>query len=71
MKGDLEGSLNAQFALAPLRIAFSLGTFPAVIKESLEILGIEAGPCMEPAGPMTEEERIKLHRVLAEMGLLK
>jgi 4-hydroxy-tetrahydrodipicolinate synthase len=69
--GDLKGSLEAQFTLAPLRIAFTLGTFPAVIKESLNLLGIEAGPCMEPAGPMTNEERVKLRKVLMEMGLLK
>lgn len=69
--GDLKGSLKAQFALAPLRIAFSLGTFPAVIKESLSLLGIEAGPCMEPAGPMTDDERAKLQKVLTDMGLLK
>jgi 4-hydroxy-tetrahydrodipicolinate synthase len=69
--GDLKGSLEAQFTLAPLRIAFMLGTFPAVIKESLNLLGIDAGPCMEPAGPMTEEERDKLRKVLSDMGLLK
>jgi len=69
--GDLKGSLEAQFALAPLRISFALGTFPAVIKESLNLLGIEAGPCMEPAGPITDDERVKLRKVLADMGLLK
>lgn len=69
--GDLKGSLKAQFILAPLRIAFALGTFPAVIKESLTMLGIEAGPCMEPAGPMTNDERAKLRKVLTDMGLLK
>jgi len=68
--GDLKGSLKAQFTLAPLRIAFTLGTFPAVIKESLILLGIEAGPCMDPAGPLTDEERAKLRKVLVEMGLL-
>jgi 4-hydroxy-tetrahydrodipicolinate synthase len=68
--GDLQGSLKAQFALAPLRIAFTLGTFPAVIKESLNLLGMEAGPCMEPAGPLTSEERAKLRKVLSDMGLL-
>ncbi|EIW18678.1 MULTISPECIES: 4-hydroxy-tetrahydrodipicolinate synthase [Pelosinus] len=71
MAGDLAGALKAQFALAPLRIAFSIGTFPAVIKESLILLGIEAGPCMDPAGPMTHEERAQLSKVLIEMGLLK
>lgn len=71
VKGDLKGSLEAQFKLAPLRIAFSLGTFPAVIKESLNMMGLDAGPCMEPAGPMTTGEREKLRKVLTEMGLLK
>jgi len=68
--GDLEGSLKAQFTLAPLRIAFTLGTFPSVIKESLNLLGIEAGPCMEPAGPMTADERAKLRKVLIDMKIL-
>jgi 4-hydroxy-tetrahydrodipicolinate synthase len=69
--GDLKGALKAQFTLAPLRIAFTLGTFPAVIKESLDLLGIEAGPCMEPAGPMTTDEKAKLRKVLTDMGLLR
>lgn len=69
--GDLDGSLKAQFELAPLRMAFTIGTFPAVIKESLNLMGIDAGSCMEPVGPMTEEERGKLRKVLSEMGLLK
>lgn len=71
MAGDLKGSLAAQFTLAPLRIAFTIGTFPAVIKESLELLGIEAGPCMDPVGPMSGAEREKLRGVLEQMGLLK
>ena len=69
--GDLKGALNAQFTLAPLRIAFTIGTFPAVIKESLEMLGIEAGPCMAPVGPMTGPEREKLREVLVQMGLMQ
>ena len=68
--GDLEGSLKAQFTLAPLRIAFTLGTFPAVIKESLTLLGFEAGPCMGPAGPLTGDEREKLRKILTDMGLI-
>jgi len=71
MAGDLAGSLKAQFDLAPLRNAFTIGTFPAVIKESLVLLGIEAGPCMDPAGPMTHDERQKLRQVLIGMGLLQ
>jgi 4-hydroxy-tetrahydrodipicolinate synthase len=71
MAGDIKGSLDAQFRLAPLRIAFNLGTFPAVIKEGLNLLGIDAGPCMEPVGPMSDEERQQLRKILIDMGLLK
>jgi len=68
--GDVAGSLEAQFQLAPLRHAFTLGSFPTVIKESLELQGIEAGPCMGPIGPMTQEEKAQLKKVLSEMGVL-
>jgi len=71
MAGDIKGSLDAQFKLAPLRIAFNLGTFPAVIKEALNLLGIDAGACMEPVGPMSDEERQQLRKILTDMGLLK
>ncbi|MDZ4165716.1 MAG: 4-hydroxy-tetrahydrodipicolinate synthase [Smithellaceae bacterium] len=68
--GDFQGALEAQFRLAPLRIAFNLGSFPAVIKESLLMLGMDAGPCMGPVGPMSEGERKQLRQVLTEMGLI-
>ena len=42
-----------------------------MIKESLQMLGIEAGPCMDPVGPMSDAEREKLRQVLVGMGLLK
>jgi 4-hydroxy-tetrahydrodipicolinate synthase len=69
--GDHKRALEAQYRLAPLRIAFGLGTFPVVIKEALNMIGIEAGPAIPPVGPMTAENRDKLRKVLAEMGLLK
>jgi len=33
IKGNLKGALEAQYALAPLRLAFTLGSFPSVMKE--------------------------------------
>jgi 4-hydroxy-tetrahydrodipicolinate synthase len=68
--GDIRGSLEAQFAIAPLRLAFTLGSFPTVIKEGLKLLGIEAGPCMGPIGPMTQAEKQELKNILQQMGLL-
>jgi 4-hydroxy-tetrahydrodipicolinate synthase len=69
--GDHKRALDAQFRLAPLRIAFGLGTFPAVIKEALNMISIDAGPAIRPVGPMTPENREKLRKILADMGLLK
>ena len=70
VSGDVQGSLEAQFRLAPLRLAFTLGSFPTVLKESLELLGIDVGPCMRPIGRMTEEEKSRLKTILVEMGIL-
>lgn len=68
--GDTQGSLRAQRDLAPLRMAFSLGSFPVVIKEALDMLGLEAGPARPPVGPLGEAERRQLRSVLDGMGLL-
>lgn len=68
--GDIQGSLEAQFSITPLRLAFTLGSFPTVIKEGLKLLGIEAGPCMGPIGPMKQAEKEELKRILQQMGLL-
>jgi 4-hydroxy-tetrahydrodipicolinate synthase len=69
--GDHKRALEAQYRLAPLRVAFGLGTFPVVIKEALNLIGIEAGEAIRPVGPMTPENREKLRRILDEMGMLK
>lgn len=68
--GDLAGALDAQFELAPLRIACGMGTFPAVIKEGLVQQGIPVGKCLAPIQELTEEEKAKLHKVLEDMKLV-
>lgn len=70
MAGDVKGSLDAQFQVAPLRIACSMGTFPAVIKEGLEQQGIHVGKCLDPIAELKPDEKEKLHQVLADMGLV-
>ncbi len=67
--GDREGSLEAQFAITPLRLGFTLGSFPTVIKEGLKLIGIEAGPCMGPVGPLSRQHKEELKRILQQMGL--
>jgi len=68
--GDLEGARQAQAALAPLRLAFSWGTFPVVIKEALDLMGLEGGPARAPVGPLAAEQRERLEAVLRQMGLI-
>ncbi len=68
--GDLEGALDAQFALNPLRIASNMGTFPEVIKEGLELEGFDAGKCLPPIRPLSGEQREALRVLLKEMGLI-
>jgi 4-hydroxy-tetrahydrodipicolinate synthase len=68
--GDLKRSLEAQFRLAPLRLAFDLGTFPVVIKEALNLLGIDAGVGIAPVGGIKPEAKEELKKILKEMGLL-
>lgn len=68
--GDLEGALRAQRELAPLRLAFAWGTFPIVIKEALNLMGMDAGPCRAPVGPLSPDQRDKLRKVLQDMQVL-
>jgi len=70
LAGDLEGARRAQRALAPLRLAFSWGTFPVVIKEALDLMGMEGGPSRAPVGPLTGEQRERLKGVLKDMGVV-
>ncbi len=70
MAGDIKGSLEAQFELAPLRIACGMGTFPAVIKEGLVQQGIPVGKCLAPIAELKPEEKEKLHKVLEDMNLV-
>ncbi len=69
MEGDMVRAQKCQDQLAPLRLAFELGTFPVVIKEALEMIGIEAGPARMPVGPMKPDKRAELFNVLVGMGL--
>jgi 4-hydroxy-tetrahydrodipicolinate synthase len=68
--GDLDAAKQAQDILMPLRLAFSWGTFPVVVKEALNLMGLEAGPVRGPAGPMTQEKRTQLLTVLRDLGIV-
>jgi len=65
--GDLEKAARLQSLVEPLRQAFSLATFPSVVKEAMNMIGVTAGRCRRPVGPMPEEARSQLAAVLAKL----
>jgi 4-hydroxy-tetrahydrodipicolinate synthase len=68
--GDWKRSLEAQFRLAPLRLAFDLGTFPVVIKEALNLIGINAGVGIPPVEGISLKAKEELKEILKNMRLL-
>lgn len=68
-RGNLDEARNLQKKLAPLRLAFSFGSFPSVIKEAAELTGLPAGPCRRPIGPLLPENREKLKIILQKLGV--
>jgi len=71
ISGDIAGSLEDQYKLLPLRLAYTLGSFPAVIKESLGLMGIDVGPCAPPTKPMSADEKEQLKKILKDLELIK
>ena len=67
-----DGKINVegQFRLAPLRLAFDLGTFPVVIKEALNLIGIDAGVGIAPVGGIKPEAKTELKEILKNMGIV-
>lgn len=70
VRGDLEQAKKAQAGLAPLRLAFSLGSFPVVIKDALELIGIKVGTTRAPIKSLNKDKQEMLRDVLQQMGLL-
>ena len=66
-KGDLQGALRAQNKLSPLRHAFKYGTFPAVIKAGLEIIGLDMGKCFSPVQELSCGEKEILRQIIEPM----
>jgi 4-hydroxy-tetrahydrodipicolinate synthase len=69
--GKLDEALAAQRRLAPLRLAFKLGTFPAMLKAGAELMGLPAGPPRAPVARLTPNERQQLRDVLVQMDKLE
>jgi 4-hydroxy-tetrahydrodipicolinate synthase len=68
MAGDLAGALEAQYRLAPMRMAYNLGSFPVVTKDYMRLLGFEVGESIRPNTRSNPENLAKLQKLLDELG---
>lgn len=64
--GDLEKAGEAQEALKPLRNAFGLGTAPGVLKQAVNLMGINVGYPRMPVSKLEGEALDKLTQVISE-----
>lgn len=69
--GELDRARELQRKLAPVRMAFGLGTFPVVVKEAMGMIGLPVGPARSPVGPLSEQAREQLRKALEGAGLLQ
>jgi 4-hydroxy-tetrahydrodipicolinate synthase len=68
-EGRLDDAARLQELVKPLREAFTLHTFPSVMKAAMEMIGLPAGPCRRPVGSMPPEARARLIPVLEALHL--
>jgi len=70
-EGDYDRAKECQRNLAPLRVAFGLGTFPVVVKEALNVMGLPGGRCRRPIQPLSAEKRTQLRDILVSMEIIQ
>ncbi|SDE46360.1 4-hydroxy-tetrahydrodipicolinate synthase [Sporomusa acidovorans] len=70
MAGDLQGSLDAQYRLALFRNAYSLGSFPVVPKDALNLMGVDVGHPIRPIQHMSDANKEKIKEILLKIGAL-
>jgi len=68
--GDLKGALQAQYKLIPLRNTYSYGSFPVVMKDCLNLMGLNVGNPVKPIDHCTEERLAALKIVLNDLKLI-
>jgi len=69
-KGDMTAARVFQDRLAPVRMSLTLGTGNGAVKEALALLGKPCGPNRRPIGPLSDDKRATLKKVLEVAGLM-
>lgn len=69
--GDIQGALESQFKLAPMRMAYNLSSFPVVTKDYMRLLGFDVGEPIKPNTSSSPKVLEKLQVHLDELGAKK
>jgi 4-hydroxy-tetrahydrodipicolinate synthase len=67
LKGDFKTAIESQNKLIPFRNIFSLGTFPSVLKEALNIIGIPVGKPRLPVRTLDPGNKKKVREILNDI----
>ena len=71
MAGDLQGALEAQFKLNPVRLSMDAASFPVAAKDMANLRGLDVGAPYRPNLPTPEGPVLeKIRRAMADAGLL-
>lgn len=68
--GDIEGARKLQFEALPLIHALFSEVNPIPVKEAMNLLGWNAGPCRMPLSPMDAANKEKLIAAMKNYGIL-
>lgn len=69
-EGDIAGAVEAQNRLIPLRDTYNYGSFPVVMKDCLNLMGLNIGHPVKPIDHCSEERMEELRKVLGTLNLL-
>lgn len=71
MAGDLQGSLEAQFKLNPVRLSMDAASFPVAAKDMANLRGLNIGVPYRPNLPTPEGKALEnIRRTMKEAGLI-
>lgn len=71
MAGDYEGAMADQYKLIPLRNTYNYGSFPVVMKDCLNLMGMDVGHPVKPIDHCSAERLEELKVILTSLDLIK
>ena len=69
MAGDRAKAIDFQMKLFAIREVFTLGTYPAMIKDACRLIGLDMGVCRKPLAPLSAGDMKKLNAALKAAGI--